>query len=302
MRLFITGIKGQLGSELARQAADPPEGLRSAPERSGAGKPSGGFEVTGGELPEFDITHLAQTRAALAAARPDVVLHCAAFTDVDGATRQPDLAYRANGLGTQNVALACAETHAAMLYVSSNEVFDGASTEPYREFDNTNPVNPYGYSKLTGEKFTALLLNRFYIVRTSWLSAKGGRNFVHRIQQLADERGPQGLSVVTDEVACPTFVSDLAAAILKLITTGSFGIYHLVNAGYCSRFDYARRILELSGRRHVPVEPILLADFPRPSNPPRFTPLANQAAAALGITLRPWPEALAEFLASSKET
>ncbi|MBI3244417.1 MAG: dTDP-4-dehydrorhamnose reductase [Chloroflexi bacterium] len=276
MRLFITGIKGQLGSELARQAM------------------TAGMELDGGDLHEFDITNLAQTRAAIGAHRPDVVLHCAAFTDVDAAARQPDLAYRANGLGTQNVALACAEANAAMLYVSSNEVFDGAKNEPYREFDNTNPVNPYGYSKLAGEKFTALLLNRFYIVRTSWLTSKGGRNFVHRIQQLADENG--GLKVVTDEVACPTFTPDLAAAILKLIATGSYGIYHLVNGGYCSRFDYAKHILELSGRRHVPVEPILLSDFSRPSTPPKFTPLANQAAAALGITLRPWQEALAEFL------
>ena len=276
MRLFITGIKGQLGSELARQAT------------------ADGADVTGGDLPEFDITDLAHTRAALAAARPDVVLHCAAFTDVDGAARQPDLAYRANGLGTQNVALACADANAPMLYVSSNEVFDGTKTEPYREFDNTNPVNPYGYSKLAGEKFTALLLNRFYIVRTSWLTSTGGRNFVHRIQQLADENG--SLKVVTDEVACPTFAADLAAAILKLIATGSYGIYHLVNSGYCSRYDYAKHILELSGRRHVPVEPILLSDFPRPSTPPSFTPLANQSAAALGIILRPWQEALEEFL------
>ncbi len=298
MHLFITGIKGQLGSELARQAAEPPEGLRSVPERSRVGKPSGGFRVAGNDLPALDITDLAQTRAAIAAARPDVVLHCAAFTDVDGAARQPDLAYRANGLGTQNVALACAESNAAMLYVSSNEVFDGAKTEPYREFDSTNPINPYGHSKLAGEKFTTLLLSRFYIVRTSWLTAKGGRNFVHRIQQLADERGIQGVSVVTDEVACPTFTADLATAILKLIATGRYGIYHLVNAGYCSRYDFAKHILELSGRRHVPVEPILLSDFPRPSAPPKFTPLANQAAAALGITLRPWQEALEEFMRS----
>ena len=280
MRLFITGIKGQLGSELARQAA------------------TSGAEVSGNDRPDFDIADLAQVRTALAAARPDVVLHCAAFTDVDGAAIQPDLAYRVNSLGTQNVALACAEVNAAMLYVSSNEVFDGTKTEPYREFDNTNPVNPYGYSKLAGEKFATLLLNRFYIVRTSWLTSKGGRNFVHRIQQLADERGTQGVKVVTDEVACPTFVSDLAAAILKLIATGNYGIYHLVNDGYCSRYDYAKHILDLSGRRHVPVEPILLSDYPRPSSPPKFTPLANQAAAALGITLRPWQEALEEFLRS----
>jgi len=278
LKLFITGIKGQLGSELARQAT------------------ALGHEVTGGDRPEFDITDLAQTQAALAAHHPDVVLHCAAFTHVDEATRDPNLAYRINGLGTQNVALACAEINAPILYVSSNEVFDGTKTEPYREFDAAHPVNPYAYSKLAGEKFTAHLLNHFYIVRTSWLTAKGGRNFVHRILQLADEGKP--LRVVTDEVACPTFTSDLASAILKLIATGCYGIYHLTNSGYCSRYDFARRILDLSGRRHIPVEPITLADYPRLSNPPKFSALANVCAAALGITLRPWAEALEEFLSS----
>jgi dTDP-4-dehydrorhamnose reductase len=138
------------------------------------------------------------------------------------------------------------------------------------------------------------LTSRFYIVRTSWLTGHGGRNFVHRIQQLADERGQ--LSVVTDETANPTFIEDLADAIIKLVQSGRFGVYHLTNAGYCSRYEYARKILELSGRGHIPVEPITRADFARPSTPPEFSPLANTAAAALGITLRPWEEALAEFL------
>ena len=275
MRLFITGIKGQLGSDLARRAA-------------------ASHEISGGDRPHLDITDFEQTRAAIAAARPDLVLHCAAFTNVDSAARQPDLAYRTNGLGTQHVALACAQTGSAMLYVSSNEVFDGTKAEPYREFDTTNPANPYGYSKLAGEWFTQNLLTRFYIVRTSWLTGPGGRNFVHRIQQLADERG--SLSVVTDEVASPTFAPDLSTAILKLIETDHYGLYHFVNAGYCSRYDYAKRILELTGRRHVPVEPITLADYPRPSTPPRFSPLANVCGTAIGITLRSWEEALKEFV------
>jgi dTDP-4-dehydrorhamnose reductase len=281
MRLFITGSKGQLGSALAHQASRRHEGQN----------------ISGGDLPEFDITDADQTRAVIAAARPDIVIHCAAFTDVDGAARQPELAYRVNGLGTQNVALACAATGAAMLYISSNEVFDGTQRNPYREFDPTQPANPYGYSKLAGEWFTANLLTRFYIVRTSWLTAAGGRNFVHRIRQLADSADAP-LRVVTDEVACPTFVSDLVPALLQLIETGSYGIYHFVNGGYCSRYDYARRILDLTGRGHVTIQPIALADFARPSVPPRFSPLANLNGASLGISLRPWEEALADFLRS----
>ncbi len=272
MRILITGHKGQLGRAL----------LARWPEAAGA------------NLPEVDITTPESIDAAVDAARPEVIIHCAAMTDVDGAARDPALAYRINGLGTQNVAQAAARAGATLAYISTNEVFDGAAREPYFEFAAPNPINPYGQSKLAGEWFTAHLTARFYIIRTAWLTGRGGRNFVHRILQLADERG--GLRVVTDEVANPTFVDDLADAIVKLIGAGRFGIYHLTNAGHCSRYDYAREILELSGRGYIPVEPITLADFARPSTPPPFAALANTAAAALGITLRPWEEALREFL------
>ena len=275
MRILITGHKGQLGQAL----------MARLPEAAGL------------DLPEVDITDPASVGAAIEAARPEIIIHCAAMTDVDGAARHPEAAYRINGMGTQNVALTAARVGAALAYISTNEVFDGAKREPYFEFDPPHAINPYGQSKLAGEWFVTHLTARFYVIRIAWLAAPGGRNFVHRIQQLADERGP--LKVVTDEVANPTFVGDLAEAIVQLISTGRFGLYHLTNSGYCSRYDYAKKILELTGRGHLRVEPITLAEFPRPSTPPKFTPLANTTAAALGITLRPWEEALAEFL---KET
>ena len=277
MRVFITGCNGQLGQAL----------FARLPEARGA------------DRPEVDITYPEQIETAFAAARPEVVIHCAAITDVDGAARDPALAYRVNGLGTQNVALACAKVGAALAYISTNEVFDGAATTPYFEFDPPRPINPYGRSKLAGEWFTARFAPRFYVIRTSWLSGPGGRNFVHRIQQLADERGQ--LQVVTDEIANPTFAGDLAEAIVKLIQTGRSGIYHLTNAGYCSRFEYAREILRLTGRGHIPVLSITRAQFKRVSTPPEFTPLANTAAAALEIELRPWQEALSEFLQRMKD-
>lgn len=272
MRILITGHKGQLGRAL--HARWP--------------------EAAGADLPEVDLTQPAAAEALVAAHRPDLIVHCAAMTDVDGAARDPAAAYRANGLGTQNVALAAARAGVALAYISTNEVFDGTKASPYLEFDTPNPINAYGASKRAGEWFTAALCQKFFILRTSWLTGRAGRNFVHRIQQLADEHGR--LRVVTDEVACPTFVDDLADAIVRLVNTGAYGIYHLTNAGYCSRYDFARRILALSGREHIPVDPISLADYPRPSTPPPFSPLANFAAAALGITLRPWEDALAEFL------
>jgi dTDP-4-dehydrorhamnose reductase len=142
------------------------------------------------------------------------------------------------------------------------------------------------------------LLTRFYVARTAWLYAPGGRNFSNpnRIIQIADERG--ALRVVTDEVGNPTNALDLAAAVGALIQTRAYGVYHLVNTGYTSRYDYVREVLRLGGREHVQVDPISLDDFQRPSTPPRFAPLANTAAAALGIGLRPWQEAVVAFLES----
>jgi dTDP-4-dehydrorhamnose reductase len=274
MRFLITGHRGQLGRELCTRLPD----------------------AAGVDLPEVDITNPQSIDDAVAAARPDVIIHCAAMTNVDGAAKDPAVAYAVNGLGSQNVAQAAARISASLVYVSTNEVFDGTKAEPYFEFDTTNPGNAYGRSKLAGEWYAAHLTNRFYIVRTSWLSASGGRNFVHRIQELADERGR--LQVVTDEVANPTFVKDLAGGILRLIEKGRFGIYHLTNAGFCSRYDYAKKILELTGRAHIPVEAITLAQYPRPSSPPKFGALANTAAAALGITLPTWEEGLRTFLKS----
>jgi len=278
MRVFITGCKGQLGQALYTALA--------------------GHTLSGCDLPELDVTERAAIARAIADFAPHAVVHAAAWTDVDGCARDPEQAYHINALGTQNVALACAASGTGLAYVSTNEVFDGTAQEPYREWDPPHPLNPYARSKAAGEWFVRHLLTRFYIVRTAWLYAPGGRNFSnpHRVLQLADEQG--ALRVVTDEVGNPTYAPDLAAAFAALIRTGAYGVYHLTNAGYCSRYDFVREILRLSGREHVPVEPIKLADFQRASTPPRFAPLANTAAAALGITLRPWQEALAEFLKS----
>lgn len=274
MRIFITGVKGQLGRALQTALNE--------------------HTVGGGDLPECDITDRACIQAAIKDFQPDVVLHCAAMTDVDGCARQPGLAHRVNGLGTQNVALACQASGADLLAVSTNEVFDGRASQPYTEFEAANPINPYGRSKLAGEWYVQHLLTRFYIVRTSWLYASDGRNFPHRILQLADERGQ--LRVVDDEIGSPTFVIDLAQAIVQLVASGQYGIYHFGNDGFCSRFDMAREILRLSGRQSVTIEPVALSEFKRDSTPPPFAPLVNVAGAAIGIQLRPWQAALAEFI------
>ncbi len=279
MRILLTGHKGQLGRTLTPL-------LEKA-----------GHAVAGADLPERDITARAAFLKLARDVRPDLILHPAALTDVDRCAREPALAYRVNGMGTQNVALAAQAVGAELLTVSTNEVFDGCASAPYHEWDARRPINPYGRSKLAAEWYTQNLCSRFYIVRTAWLYAAGGSNFPHKMIQLADKYG--ALKVVTDEVGNPTYVEDLARAIVQLLETHAYGIYHFVNAGSASRYDFAEEILRLSGRGDVPIEPITSDYFQRDSTPPPYAPLANTAGAALGIALRPWQEAVAAFLAET---
>ncbi len=279
MRIAITGGRGQLGRELAR-ALDHNHDIISL------------------DLPECDITQRSEIDC-IANYLPDVVIHCAAMTDVDGCARDPQTAYRINALGTHNVALACQRSNAAMVYISTNEVFDGTKGSPYFEMDERHAINPYGASKLAGEKYVQMLLNRFYIVRIAWLYSRGANSFVNKIIQPAKEKGQ--LSVVTDEIGNPTYAPDLARALAELIQTNHFGIYHLVGEGIASRYDWAVRILQLADLGHIPITPSKLADYQRASTPPRYGALANVAAATtLGIKLRPWQEALEEYFAMSQ--
>jgi dTDP-4-dehydrorhamnose reductase len=273
MRIVITGCNGQLGMALQKALA--------------------GAEILGVDLPGHDITNPATIVDALCDFRPQVVVHGAAMTDVNGCEQDPDMAFRVNALGTQNIALACQRSGAAMVHVSTNEVFDGRLGRPYYEWDTPSPQSVYARSKAAAEFYVRSLLNRFYIVRTAWLYARGGNNFVTKIIRASDEQDQ--LRVVTDEVSAPTYAPDLAGAIARLIATDHYGIYHFTNSGICSRYDWACKILEMSGRGDVPVLPITSDQWQRPASPPLYAPILNFAGAALGITLRPWEEALLEY-------
>ena len=273
MRIAITGHKGQLGQSLLAEF--------------------GQEDVTGIDLPEHDITRADAIGQAICELRPDLVIHAAALTDVDRCAREPDLAMKVNGLGTHNIALACLRCGAEMLTVSTNEVFDGQKGQPYYEHEQRRPINAYGQSKLAAEIYTQMHLSRCYIVRTAWLFAQGSNNFPAKIIQAGDKHGR--LRVVCDEISSPTYAPDLAAAIRQLVHTHHYGIYHLTNAGACSRYEFARRILELSGRSRVTIEPITSDQWPRASTPPLHSVLHNLAGAELGIALRHWEEALRAY-------
>ncbi len=275
MRILITGADGRLGKCL--------NGLLIQ------------HTVILASKSELDITAFAAARAFVKAAAPDVVIHPAAWTDVDGCARDPERAVLVNGFGAQHMALAAAERGAAFLYVSSNEVFSGQAKAPYREYDATAPVNAYGYSKWVGEQAVMRVNPRHYIVRTAWLFAHGGKNFIQSILNAASANKP--LRVVINEVANPTYTDDLAAAIAALVETERFGTYHFVNEGACSRYEFARYALEQCGYAEMPLQPISSQMWQRASTPPEYAPLLNHAGKTVGITLRPWREAVDAFLA-----
>jgi len=278
MRVLITGGQGQLGRDLQQALAE--------------------HEVHSTDLPELDVTEPSPVLDAVTSFQPEVVIHAAALTDTARCEEQPDLAYATNALGARNVAVACGQAGAAMLYLSTNEVFDGAQREPYLEFDQPNPLNTYARSKLAGERYVQTLLPRHYIVRTAWLYGLGGTHFPAKILSAAQERSE--LTVVSDEIATPTWTHDLAEAIAQLIRQPLYGIYHFTNAGACSRFEWAREVLCLAGRPDVTLRPVTTAEYHRTGGAglrkPPYSVLRNFAGAAgLGIELRPWEEALRDY-------
>jgi dTDP-4-dehydrorhamnose reductase len=275
MRIAITGHKGQLGQALLETLTDD--------------------EILGIDLPEHDITEAQALSDTISGFQPDLVIHAAALTDVERCAREPQLALTVNGLGTHNVALACQRCGAALLALSTNEVFDGLKNEPYYEHERTHAINAYAESKVAAEEYVRMHLKRFYIVRTAWLYARGGNNFPSKIIQAAEKYGE--LRVVCDEISSPTYAPDLAQALDRLIRTQQYGIYHLTNEGACSRFEFARRILELAGKGDVSLEPITSDQWPRASTPPLHCVIRNLAGAQLGITLRHWDEALRAYFA-----
>jgi len=227
--------------------------------------------------------------------RPDLVIHCAAMTDVDGCTREPDAAFKANAIGTWNLACACASIDCAIAYVSTDYVFDGEKGEPYTEFDPTNPMSAYGASKLAGENAVRELCPKHYVVRTSWLFAPHGKNFAISILKAAETR-PE-LTVVADQVGSPTYAKDLAEFLASLAGSPLYGVYHFTNSGQCSWYEFAKKILETAGKTAVKISPIKSEEWPTPTRRPKFSVLRHYRMELLGRDgARPWEEAVAEFV------
>jgi dTDP-4-dehydrorhamnose reductase len=251
-----------------------------------------GHEVAAPALEELDVTERAAVGEAVNRERPDAVVNCAGFTDVDGAEAEALEAMRVNGEAAGYVALAAARAGAAVVYPSTDYVFDGRKAEPYLESDEPRPLSSYGRSKLAGEHRTAAAGPRHFVVRTSWLFGARGRNFVETMLGLASER--EELSVVDDQVGCPTYTAHLAEGILRLLSTEAYGLHHVAGAGCCSWFDFAREIFRQAGIRSR-VLPSTTEQLGRPAPRPRYSVLRSERPDA--VRLPHWKVGLESYLA-----
>jgi dTDP-4-dehydrorhamnose reductase len=275
MRFVITGAAGMLGQDLAAAA-------------SGAG-----HEVAAFPRAELDIVDGHAVAQAVGGARPDVVVNCAAWSDVDGAEEDEDGAMLVNRVGAGNVARAAAAAGAWTVHVSSDYVFDGFKRWPYTESDAVGPLSSYGRSKLAGEREVAAEASeRHTIVRSSWLFGTGGRCFPATILRLARERDE--LTVVDDQIGCPTFSGHLASALVYLAARepAPVGVLHVAGGGICSWYEFAREIVAVSGVR-CEVRPCATADVPRPARRPAYSVLRSERGASV---LPDWPRGLAEYM------
>jgi dTDP-4-dehydrorhamnose reductase len=263
--VLITGGNGQLGRALQRLA------------------PAG----------RSTVAHRSAVFAAVERYRPSLIIHAAAMTDVDGCERDPARARAINAQGTAHVASAARAAGAALVYVSTNYVFDGEADEPYREDDQPHPISVYGSSKLAGEQAVREIAPAHWIVRTAMLYDESGRNFVNTMLRLAAQR--PSLVGVADQFGNPTYAADLAVAIWRLVEHPVYGIYHLTNEGVASWYEWAVELLRLAGLM-TPIQPVPASSFQRAATPPRNGVLANLAAAALGITLPGWRDGLCRCL------
>ena len=275
MKVLIIGSEGMLGHDLVDILSEE-------------------NEISTTTIDTLDITDIEKTIETVKNNNPDVVVHAAAFTDVDGSESKADLAYQVNVLGSRNVAVACRETDSALVYICTDYVFDGTKGTPYQEYDQTNPLSVYGKTKHLGEVYVRDLLSKFYIVRTSWLYGYHGPNFITTMLKLAETHDT--ISVVSDQIGSPTYTVDLAKAIAKLIKKPAYGIYHVTNSDHCSWYEYAQLIFEIAGK-DIDLKPVTTEEFGSPAPRPKYSVLDNYNWKMEGFPkIRSYKDALKEYM------
>ncbi len=292
MKIMITGCNGQLGSELVSVISSGKSQIGEIPREIV------GAEVLAIDIDDLDITDFKKTEEFVLNNKPDVVINCAAMTNVDGCEGMRETAFKVNALGVRNLSIASKNTGAKFVQISTDYVFEGKGNKPYTEWDIINPVSVYGASKALGEKYALSFNPKTFIVRTSWLYGFNGKNFVKTVIRVIEQKG--SITVVSDQIGNPTNANDLAHHILKLAVTDEYGIYHCTGQGECSWYDFALKIAEYSGYKDA-VIPCTTTEYNNknnvPTKRPAYSSLDNMALrCTVGDEMRKWEEALKEYI------
>jgi dTDP-4-dehydrorhamnose reductase len=276
MKVLVTGAKGQLGYDVVK--------------RLNKSK----IDCFGIDIEECDITDQKQVYSVISEYKPDVVVHCAAYTAVDKAEDEREICYRINVTGTQNIANACKKIDSKMVYISTDYVFDGEGEDPFDVTDKPNPINYYGQTKYEGELAVQNILDKYFIVRISWVFGINGNNFVKTMLKLGKDRDE--ISVVADQVGSPTYTFDLAKVLAEMIKTEEYGIYHVTNEGYCSWYEFACEIFKQAGM-DIKVNPIKTEEYPTRAKRPKNSKLKMLDTKQLSNPhIKNWREALKDFM------
>ena len=269
MKVLVTGAKGMLGQDLCPILED------------------NGYDVIETDIHNLDITNLENVTNIIDNETPEIIIHCAAYTNVDKAEEDLENARKINVLGTKNLAKICGEKDITLIYISTDYVFDGEANTPYLPNSRTNPINNYGLTKLEGEEAVKKYCKKYYIARTSWLYGHHGKNFVETMISIADK--PE-LKVVDDQIGCPTWTVELANGIVKLIQGEEYGIYHICGSNSTSWYDFAKEIFKQI-HKEVNLLPCSTEEFPRPARRPKYSVMENNKIC------RDWKLALKDYLA-----
>lgn len=276
MKVLVTGAAGQLGYDVVKKLEEM------------------NIKCIGTTKNELDITNEHQTLEFIKNYKPDVVVHCAAYTAVDKAEEDRQNCYKVNVLGTKHVAKACKQIDAKMVYISTDYIFDGEGKQPYEVTDEPNPINYYGRTKYEGEIEVKEHLDKYFIIRISWVFGVNGKNFVKTMISLGKEL--EELSVIADQIGSPTYTPDLANLVVEMIKTDKFGIYHATNEGYCSWYEFACEIFKQTGIQ-VKVKPIKTEEYPTKAMRPKMSLLSKKSLEVNGFTnLKDYKQSLNEYL------
>ncbi len=277
MKVLVTGIGGQLGHDVVRELEQR------------------GQDVVGVGREEMDITDAEKVGEVIRACAPDAVIHCSAYTAVDRAEDEADQCRKVNVDGAKNIAEVCAELDCKMIYISTDFVFSGEGERPWETDDAAGPISVYGRTKYEGETEVKSRLDKFFIVRISWVFGKNGNNFVKTMLRIGKENG--AVKVVDDQIGSPTYTRDMAVLLADMVQTEKYGVYHASNEGFCSWYEFAKEIFRLAGMDEVSVTPITSDQFPAKAKRPFNSRMSKEKLIKEGFNKLPsWQDALKRYL------